>query len=53
MVSLFTNVTVELALTVARHRLQADDTLSKHMSLSVKEVMELLEFCLSAIFLSF
>ena len=52
-VSLFTNVPVDLALAVARRRLQEDSALSDCTCLSVKEMMELLEFCLSTTFLGF
>ena len=52
-VSLFTNVPVKLATEVARHRLQSDDSLSSRMSLSPDELSQLLEFCLTATYLSF
>ena len=38
---------------VAQWRLQGDSTLEERTCLKVKEVMELLEFCLSATFLGF
>lgn len=39
-VSLFTNVPVDLAMTVAIQRLQVDDSLTGHTSLSVNEIMK-------------
>ena len=53
LVSLCTNVPVDLAVTVARRRLQADSSLAEHISLSVDEVMKLLELCLSTTFMAF
>ena len=41
-VSLFTNVPVDLAMTVARQRLQIDGSLAGRTSLSVDEIMKLL-----------
>ena len=52
-VSLFTNVPVDLAMTVARQRLQVDGSLAERTSLSVDEIMKLLELCLSATFMAF
>ena len=52
-VSLFTNVPMDLVLAVARQRLQDDSTLKVHTCLKVKEVMELLRFCLLATFFGF
>ena len=51
-VSLFTNVPVHLATEVAQRRLRGDVDLKDRTGLSVEE-MKLLEFCLSATFLSF
>ena len=52
-VLLFTNVPVELACRVARERLQLDLDLADRTSLTVDEVISLLEFCLSATYLAF
>jgi len=52
-VSLFTNVPVKLAVEVARCRLQTNDSLSSHTSLSPDESSKLLHFCLTATYLSF
>ena len=49
----FTNVPVHLATEVAHCRLKDDANLKDHTGLSVKEVMKILEFCLSAMFLFF
>ena len=52
-VSLFTSVPVDLAVREAKLRLQQDNTLADHTSLEVEEVVELLEFCLSAKYFAF
>lgn len=52
-VSLFTNVPVDLACRVARDRLLSDPTLEDRMSLSLDQVTSLLEFCLGVTYLSF
>ena len=52
-VSLFTNVPVELALAVTKHTLQADSGLGGRTSLNIDDVMRLPEFCLFATYMSF
>ena len=52
-VSLFTTIPVNLALQVARQRLEADDTLSDRTTLNVAEIMSLLSLCLNATFFRF
>ena len=52
-VSLFTNVPVNLAIDVAQQRLLADDTLELRTNLSVLELIRLLEFCLNATYMTF
>ena len=52
-VSLFTNVPVHLATEVTQRRLEDNVDLKDRTGLNIKEVMMLLEFCLSATFLSF
>ena len=52
-VSLFTKVPINLARDVAQRRLQDDSTLQSRTNLSVQELIQLLEFCLSATYLSF
>ena len=52
-VSLFTNIPVQLATEVAQHRLKDDVSLKDCTGLDVKEVMRLLEFCMSATYLFF
>ena len=52
-VSLFTNVPISLAVSVARQRLEADETLDDRTSLSVENIVSLLELCLNATFLAF
>lgn len=52
-VSLFTNVPVDLALTIARKRLEADDTLQERTSLTIDHICEALTICLTATNFSF
>ena len=52
-VSLFTNVPVQLAVDVARRRLEADTSLASRTSLSTQELVQLLEFSLNATYLCF
>ena len=52
-VSLFTNVSTQLAVDVARKRSASDKTLEICTNLSVDEVVQLLEFCLNATYLAF
>ena len=52
-VSLFTKVPTDLAVTVARERLLNDSTLLDRTTLSVENIVTLLRFCLSATFLTF
>ena len=53
-VLLFTSVPIDLAIRVARHRLESDTSLSERTSLNVDDIMGLLlSLCLDAAFLSF
>ena len=52
-VSLFTKVPIELAIYVARERLQEDNTLDDRTALSINDIIQLLEFCLKATYFSF
>ena len=52
-VSLFTKVPIELAIFVARERLQEDNTLEDRTALSINDIIQLLEFCLKATYFSF
>ena len=52
-VSLFTNVPIDLAIKVAKSYLLEDDTLEDHTLLSVDEIISLLELCLNATYLQF
>ena len=52
-VSLFTCVPTDLAVQVARRRLEKDQTLLERTDLSVDDIMDLLTLCLNATFLQF
>ena len=52
-VSLFTKVPIDLAIYVARERLQEDNTLEDRTALSINDIIQLLEFCLKATYFSF
>ena len=52
-VSLFTNVPVDLACQVAGARLELDESLMDRTSLSAAQILTLLRFCLSATYLAF
>jgi hypothetical protein len=52
-VSLFTKVPTDLTITVAREKLEADDSFSECTALSADNVIHLLRFCLDATYLSF
>ena len=52
-VSLFTKVAIELAIHVAKERLQEDNTLEDRTALSINDIIQLLEFCLKATYFSF
>ena len=52
-ISLFTKVSVALALGVARRRLECDESLKDRTSLLVDDIMELLSLCLNATYFSF
>ena len=52
-VSLFTCVPTDLAVRVARRRLENDSSLPERTSLSVDDIVDLLTLCLDATFLSF
>jgi len=52
-VSLFTNVQVELACRVAEERLSTDETLGDLTSLSSDQILSLLQFCLNETYLAY
>ena len=52
-VSLFTCVPTDLAVQVARRRLEKDQTLPERTDLSVDDIMDLLTLCLNSTFLQF
>ena len=52
-ISLFTCVPTDLAVQVARCRLENDGFLPEHTNLSVNDIIDLLTLCLVATFLSF
>jgi hypothetical protein len=52
-VSLFTNIPVDLAIKVATKRLRQDATLLRRTSLPVEDIIDLLSFCLNATYLVF
>ena len=51
-VSLFTSVPTDLAVQVARRRLEKDQTLQERTDLVVDDIMDLLTLCLNATFCS-
>ena len=52
-VSLFTSVPTDLAVQVARRRLEKDQTLPERTALVVDDIMDLLTLCLNATFLQY
>ena len=53
-VSLFTKIPIELAIHIAKERLQEDNTLEDRTALSINDIIQLhLEFCLKATYFSF
>ena len=52
-VSLFTKVPVDLAIHVAKRRLEADTDLSERTALSVDNIISLLKLCLNATYFTF
>ena len=52
-VSLFTNMSTELAIQVAEHYLRNDSELEIRTLLPVEEIISLLELCLNATYLQF
>jgi hypothetical protein len=52
-VSLFTNIPVDLAIKVATKRLRQDATLLQRTSLPVEEIIDLLSFCLNTAYFVF
>ena len=52
-VSLFTRVPADLAVSVAGERLKADSSLSERTALSAEQVVKLLQFCLDATYLAY
>ena len=52
-VSLFTSLPADLAVSVAGERLKADSSLSELTALSAEQVVKLLQFCLDATYLAY
>ena len=52
-VSLFTNIPVDLAIKVATKRLRQDATLLQRISLPVEDIIDLLSFCLNTTYFVF
>ena len=52
-VSLFTNVPMDLAVRVAKEKLEQDDTLHERTYLDLDNIISLLELCLNATYLQF
>jgi hypothetical protein len=52
-VSLFTNIQVDLAMKVATKRLRQDATLLQRTSLPVEDIIDLLSFCLNTAYFVF
>ena len=52
-VSLFTRIPVELAISVARSRLESDEFLSERTNLTIDDIVSLLSLCLKATYFTF
>jgi hypothetical protein len=52
-VSLFTNVPIDLAIDITRRKLRSDPSFQSRTGLGVDKLINLLKFCLGATYLSF
>ena len=50
---LFTNIPTNLAIEIARRRLENDNTLEERTGMDVEEMVSLLELCLNATYFTF